>query len=91
MKDILTKHVGSKFPVKITLSTGETIIRYVRGFADHQTNILLISENAYTLALRILEVKEIDTLEFAEEGTETVWRTVRARWQESRTKGFKVI
>ena len=44
MKDTLAKEAGSKFPLKITLKNGEVIIRYVRGFADQQSNILLISD-----------------------------------------------
>lgn len=80
MKDALMNMIGSKFPLKITLSNGDVMVRYIRGFADQQTNILLISENAYTLALRILEVKEIRTLEFAEENTGGEWKVLHAKW-----------
>ncbi len=64
MKERLAEITGSSFLVKFTLRNGSTIDRYLRGFADQQRNIILISENAYTLALEILEVKDIQTAEF---------------------------
>lgn len=78
MKDTLAKEAGSKFPLKITLKNGEVIIRYVRGFADQQSNILLISDNPYSLAMRILEIKDIRMLQFANENTDGQWRTLQA-------------
>lgn len=78
MKEVLAKLVGSKLPLKITLSNGDVLVRYVRGFADQQTNILLISETAFSLALKILEVKDIRTLEFAHEHAN--WTTLYAKW-----------
>ncbi len=80
MKDALAKLVGSKFPLKITLVTGDEIIRYLRGFADAQRNVLLISENAYTLAMKIIEVREIATVEFASPEDPDEWRVLRAKW-----------
>lgn len=79
MKDTLAKEAGSKFPLKITLKSGQVIIRYVRGFADQQSNILLISENPYSLAMRILEIKDILVLQFANENTDGHWKTLQAR------------
>jgi hypothetical protein len=80
MKDALAKETGSKFPLKITLNNGEVIVRYIRGFADQQTNILLISETSYSLGLKILEVKDIRTLEYAPEKTDGSWRILHANW-----------
>lgn len=85
MKDALIKMIGSKFPLKITLSNGDVMVRYIRGFADQQTNILLISENAYTLALRIVEVKEIRTLEFGEENSGGEWKVLHAKWHKQQS------
>ena len=85
MKDALAKEVGSKFPVKITTTSGEEIVRYIRGFADQQTNILLISETSYSLALKILEVKDIRKLQYAE-NAEGNWKTLYAKWMTKPTK-----
>lgn len=79
MKDALAKNIGSRFPLKITVASGEVLVRYIRGFADHKSNIVLISENAHTLALRILEVKEIRRLEFAVENSDAEWKVLRAK------------
>ena len=80
MKEALAKEVGSKFPLKITLTNGEEMVRYVRGFADTQSNILLISESSFSLALKILEVKEIQTIEYGTENSGGVWRILHAKW-----------
>ena len=79
MTATLAKKVGSKFPVKITTIDGEEIVRYIRGFADQQTNIVLVSENSYSLALKILEVKNIRKLQYAE-SAEGEWKTLYAKW-----------
>lgn len=79
MRETLEKQVDSRFPVKITRKDGEVMIRYVRGFADAQHNILLISESAFTLALRILEIKDIRTLEYARENTDGQWKVMHLR------------
>ena len=80
MKDALTSKMGSKFPIKITRKDGEVIVRYMRGFADQQTNIVLISETSYSLALKIIEVKDIRTLEFASENSDGTWNILHAKW-----------
>lgn len=79
MKDALAREVGSRFPVKITLKNGDVMVRYIRGFADQQSNILLISENAFNLALRILEIKDIKTLEYAPEHSTESWKVLHAK------------
>jgi hypothetical protein len=86
MKDALAKNVGSKFPVKVTTCNGEVMVRYIRGFADTLSNIVLISENSYSLALRILEVKEIEKLEFAPENSDGEWKTMVAKSSKNRAK-----
>jgi len=80
MKDVLTAKIGSRFPVKITRKDGQVMVRYIRGFADQQTNILLISETSYSLALKIIEVKDIQTLEYALENTAGTWKVLHAKW-----------
>ena len=86
MKDALAKEAGSKFPLKIILKNGEVIVRYIRGFADQQTNILLISETSHSLGLKTLEVKDIRTLEYAPENTDGSWRILQANWLKKPSK-----
>lgn len=64
MKERLAEIAGSNFSITFTLRNGSALDRYLRGFADQQRNIVLISENAHTLALEILEIKDIQTVEF---------------------------
>ena len=80
MKSALRKLLGSKFPARFTLANGEVLIRYVRGYADQQTNILLVSETSYSLAMKILEVKDIATLEYGEGTEEPQWTRLQAKW-----------
>src|SRR5690349_24735096 len=80
MKEALGKKAGSRFPVKITKVNGEALVRYIRGFADADRNIVLMADNAHTLALRILEVKDICRLEFAHENSDGNWEILAAKW-----------
>ena len=81
MKEALTSVAGSKFPVTITTADGEIAARYVRGFADARNNVVLVSETSYSLALKILQVKDIAALEYSLELKEgTTLRALRAKW-----------
>src|SRR5688572_12206053 len=80
MKEALGKMTGSKFPVKLTLSNGEVLVRYIRGFADQRSNIVLISETSYSLAMKIIEIKEIAGLEFATEQSQGNWIRLISKW-----------
>ena len=80
MKEALAAVAGSKFPVRITTTSADAEMRYVRGFADSQNNVVLVSETSYTLALKIVEVKDIAALEYAVEHTGGSARTFRAKW-----------
>ena len=80
MKDALSKEVSSKFPVKLTQNDGKVMVRYIRGFADPQSNIVLYSETSYSLALKILEVKEIRALEYTPEHPERAFKILQAKW-----------
>ncbi len=81
MKDALFKEADSKFPLKITRNDGESMVGFIRGFADQQTNILLISETPYGLGLKILEIKDIRIVEYPREdkGSDSA-RTLHAKW-----------
>lgn len=80
MRDVLYKQTGSKLPVKITNKDGEVMVRHIRGFADPQANVVLISETSYSLAMKILEVKDIRTLQYAPENSDGTWKTLHAKW-----------
>ena len=91
MKEALAKKAGSKFPVKIVTINGVALIRYIRGFADADRNIVLMADNAHTLALRILEVKDICRLEFAHENSEGDWETLAAKWAGKQAENCKCL
>jgi hypothetical protein len=80
MKEALEKRAGSKFPVKLVLSNGDVLVRYIRGFADQRSNIVLISETSYSLAMKIIEVKDIAGMEFAMEQSEGNWIKLVSKW-----------
>lgn len=80
MKEALASVAGSKFPVTITTSSGEVALRFIRGFADSQNNVVLISETSYSLAVKIHEVRDIVTLEYAAEHTGGRAHVFRAKW-----------
>lgn len=79
MKDALARIAGSKLPVKVTRTNGQEVICYIPGFADQQTNIILIGKTSFSQALNILEVKDIRKLEYAENGSGD-WRVLYAKW-----------
>lgn len=84
MKEALTRIVGSGLPVKMTVKDGEVLVRHIRGFADQQCNILLMSETSYGLAMEVLEIKDIVVLEYAEAAGN--WKVLRARWANKNIK-----
>lgn len=79
MKEALNEAVGAKFPLKITRKDGQVIVCYIRGFADLQTNIILISETPESVGLKIQEIKDIRIVEIPEKDS-GVSRTLYARW-----------
>lgn len=81
MKESLGKMTGSRFPVKMTLLSGDVLVRYVRGFADQQSNIVLTSETSYSIAMKITEVEEIAILEYAQEKSNGGWVIMYAKWR----------
>jgi len=80
MKEALTAVAGSKYPVIIVEKNGTRTERYVRGFADGQGNVVLLSDTSYSLAMKILETKDIATLEYAPEHPAVNHRKFRAKW-----------
>lgn len=80
MKDALATVAGSKFPVKLAMRSGAAVVQYIRGFADSRNNVVLVSETSYSLALKIVEVKDIVTLEYATDGNGGTLRAFQAKW-----------
>ena len=80
MKDALAAVAGSKYPVRLLERDGTTTVRFVRGFADSQYNVVLVSETSYSLALKILETKDIAELEYAAEHPDSHQRVFKAKW-----------
>lgn len=80
MKEALVAVAGSNYPVKIVERDGTTAQRYVRGFADAQNNVVLVSETSYSLAMKIVETKDIATLEYPPEYAAGNHRKFRAKW-----------
>jgi hypothetical protein len=85
MREIMAQRAGSKFPVRITTREGEELIRYVRGFADAEGEMVLLSETSYSMSMKIMEIKDIAILEFSE-GDDAPWVKYTAKW--NRNKGF---
>ena len=88
MREALTKEIGSRFPVKITRNDGVEMVRYIRGFADVQNNILLISESSFSLALKIIELSEIQTIEYGQENSGGIWTVIHAKKRSKSAKFF---
>jgi hypothetical protein len=80
MKEALVAVAGSKYPVTILDKDGTNTVRYVRGFADAQNNVVLVSETSYSLAMKIIEAKDIAMLEYAVEHIQGHQRKFRAKW-----------
>ena len=63
------------------------MVRFIRGFADNQNNILLLSEKFETTGLKILEVKEIFTAEYFDETKQVFSKTLQAKGVRKILKG----
>jgi len=90
MKDVVMALVGSKFPVRITTSEGAEMIRYIRGFADAEGDIVLLSDTSFSLAMKILEIKEIASLEFSEDDGAPL-KKYRAKWIRKKGRLFTFL
>jgi hypothetical protein len=63
LRNLLFQCVGSTLPVKLTGPQQKSEKVYVRGFADSEQGILLISEYPDTLGKNIVELKNILVVE----------------------------
>jgi hypothetical protein len=62
MKATLTACVGSAEPFCIKKKDDEVLVTFIRGFADPDRNIVLISEKIHSLGMNILEIKNIQEI-----------------------------
>ena len=79
MKDALYGEMGGKSRLKFILKDGEHMTGYFRGFADQQTNIVLISETYESVGMKILEVRDIHMVEYVENQSHSS-KVLRAKW-----------
>jgi hypothetical protein len=87
IKAALAQEVGASNPLKITNKNGDVMVRFIRGFADNQNNILLLSEKFETTGLKILEVNEIFAVEYFDEIKQDFSKKLQARGVKKILKG----
>lgn len=63
MRATLLNCVGSQKPFCIKKRNEETVVTFIRGFADSDRNIVLISEKSHSLGMNIIEIKNIQEIQ----------------------------
>jgi hypothetical protein len=63
MRDALINCVNSHEPFCIKKKNDEVVVTYIRGFADPDRNIVLISEKSTSLGMNIIEIKNIQEIQ----------------------------
>ena len=63
MRARLLTCVGSQEPFCIKKKNDEVLVTFVRGFADPDRNIVLISEKSQSLGMNIIEIKNIQEIQ----------------------------
>jgi hypothetical protein len=59
MKALLSHCVGSPEPFCIKKKNNEVVVTFIRGFADADQNIVLISEKRNSTGMNFIEIKNI--------------------------------
>ena len=62
MKALLSSCVGSKNPFYIKKKNDEAVVTFIRGFADPDQNIVLISEKLTSTGMNFIEIKNIQEI-----------------------------
>ncbi len=62
MRARLINCVGSSEPFFIKKKNEEVVVTYIRGFADPDRNIVLISEKSTSRGMNIIEIKNIEEI-----------------------------
>lgn len=63
MRDRLINCVGTGEPFCIKKKNNEVVVTFIRGFADPDRNIVLISEKSHSLGMNIIEIKNIEEIQ----------------------------
>jgi hypothetical protein len=64
MRTNLRSTIGLNVLLHIEKKNQEYIVGFIRGFADSQCNILLVSEETDSMSMRIVEIKNINAVEY---------------------------
>ena len=59
VKQALLNCMGSREPYRIKKKNDEVVVTFIRGFADADQNIVLISEKLTSMGMNIIEIKNI--------------------------------
>lgn len=59
----LLDFVGSQEPIFIRKRNDEVVVKFIRGFADPDRNIVLISEESHSRGMNIIEIKNIQEIQ----------------------------
>jgi len=59
----LLDFVGSQEPIFIRKRNDEVVVKFIRGFADSDRNIVLISEESHSRGMNIIEIKNIQEIQ----------------------------
>jgi hypothetical protein len=62
MKALLSSCVGSREPFYIKKKNDEVVVTFIRGFADAERNIVLISEKLTSVGMNVIEIKNIQEI-----------------------------
>ena len=62
MKALLSHCVGSPEPFYIKKKNDEVVVTFIRGFADADQNIVLISEKLTSMGMKFIEIKNIQEI-----------------------------
>ena len=62
MKALLSHCIGSPEPFYIKKKNDEVLVTFIRGFADADQNIVLISEKLTSMGMNFIEIKNIQEI-----------------------------
>jgi hypothetical protein len=63
LRNRLVSCAGSDAPFCIKKKNDEVVVTYIRGFADPDCNIVLVSEESHSLRMNIIEIKDIEEIQ----------------------------
>jgi hypothetical protein len=63
MRSNLKDCIGLNTPLYIKKKNNEMVVGFIRGFADNQCNIILISDQCDSMCMRIIELRNINAVQ----------------------------